>query len=117
MEEVSSPFIVELHKTYVDKTYVYFLMKYLDGGDFFKIIRNLHKLDKKAVQFYFGCIVNAISKLHSHDIVYRDLKPENIVADRKGYLYLVDLRTVKKLDENNGFKTYTIIGTPQYMAP
>lgn len=40
------------------------------------------------------------------------------MADREGYLYLIDLGTAKKLtEEDNGFKTFTIIGTPHYMAP
>jgi serine/threonine protein kinase len=33
------------------------------------------------------------------------------------YLKIIDLGTCKKFAENSHHKTYTIIGTPQYMAP
>jgi cGMP-dependent protein kinase len=41
------------------------------------------------------------------------LKPENVVVDEEGYLKLIDFGTAKIV---NG-RTYTIVGTPHYMAP
>ena len=58
-----------------------------------------------------------VEYLHSKNIIYRDLKPENAVADEEGYLYMIDLGTAKVLHEDSGYRTFTIIGTPHYMAP
>jgi cGMP-dependent protein kinase len=56
--------------------------------------------------------------LHGHSIIYRDLKPENIMVDLSGYLKLIDMGTAKIMKkENNTIRTFTIIGTPHYMAP
>jgi cGMP-dependent protein kinase len=44
------------------------------------------------------------------------LKPENAVVDYKGKLLLVDLGTAVILKAEKFYKTFTIIGTPHYMA-
>lgn len=47
------------------------------------------------------------------NIIYRDLKPENILINTSGYLKLTDFGFAKKVDN----KTFTICGTPEYLAP
>ena len=51
--------------------------------------------------------------LQSKDIVYRDLKPENIMIQADGYLKLIDFGFAKVIKK----RTYTICGTPEYIAP
>ena len=67
--------------------------------------------------FYIGSLILAVEYLHSKNIVYRDLKPENAVVNKKGYLTMIDMGTAKVLNEETGYRTFTIIGTPHYMAP
>lgn len=45
--------------------------------------------------------------------MYRDLKPENIMIGDDGYLKLIDYGFAKKVLK----RTYTICGTPEYIAP
>jgi serine/threonine protein kinase len=45
--------------------------------------------------------------------VYRDLKPENVLINTNGYLKLTDFGFAKIIEG----KTYTLCGTPEYLAP
>jgi len=51
--------------------------------------------------------------LHSKNIIYRDLKPENILIGTDGYLKLTDFGFAKQIEN----RTFTLCGTPEYLAP
>ena len=68
-------------------------------------------------QFYSASIICALEHMHQNNIIYRDLKPENVMITWKGDLIVLDLGTCKILNPSDGFRTYTLIGTPHYMAP
>ena len=51
--------------------------------------------------------------LHTKNIVYRDLKPENLLVQADGYLKLTDFGFAKVVED----RTYTLCGTPEYLAP
>jgi serine/threonine protein kinase len=63
--------------------------------------------------FYITEIVLAIEHLHKHQIAYRDLKPENLLIARDGHIKITDFGFAKKIKD----KTYTLCGTPEYLAP
>lgn len=60
LESIEFGFINKLYSTYHDDYFVYFLLKYIDGGDFFHILRHIGLCNKATAQFYFGCYILAI---------------------------------------------------------
>lgn len=105
--------IMKLVRTFKDQKRLYFLMEYIRGMDLFDVIRKLQLLKECDAKFYIGCIIVIIEHLHEREILYRDLKPENMVVDAQGYPKLIDFGTAKFIRG----RTYTIVGTPHYMAP
>lgn len=66
------------------------------------------------LRFYAATVTLCFEYLHSKNIIFRDLKPENLLIGNDGYLKLTDFGFAKILNEG---RTFTICGTPEYIAP
>ena len=113
LDEMEHPFIVKLHATYQDHDHIYFLLDIALGGELFRVMEQLDKLQEPMARFYVGSLTLALQHIHMLEYVYRDLKPENVLLDCHGYIKLCDFGFAKKLED----RTYTQCGTPDYVAP
>ena len=112
---LNHPFIVELKGVNVQHPqYLYLILEYVPGGELFTLLRNNTNFPVEQAKFYTAHIITIFEYLHSKNIIYRDLKPENILINRNGYLKLTDFGFAKVINNN---KTYTLCGTPEYLAP
>lgn len=114
MDELNHPFILKFHCAMQDDKYIYFLLEVLLGGELFKSLRQETQFPESWSRFYSASVLLAFCQIHARKIAYRDLKPENLVMDSEGYLKVVDFGLAKKLE---GGKTWTLCGTPDYLAP
>eukprot|EP00450_Noctiluca_scintillans_P015703 CAMPEP_0194530218 /NCGR_PEP_ID=MMETSP0253-20130528/67095_1 /TAXON_ID=2966 /ORGANISM="Noctiluca scintillans" /LENGTH=831 /DNA_ID=CAMNT_0039375417 /DNA_START=29 /DNA_END=2524 /DNA_ORIENTATION=- len=110
------PFVLHLVKQFETTHNMYMLTELITGGELHAALRTMSQLPREHAQFYTGSLVLVLESLHDRNIIYRDLKPENIMLDTHGYVKLVDFGIGKKLEEGKT-KTFTIAGTPHYMAP
>lgn len=145
MQKVTFIFTMNFLRSFKDDNYIYFLLEFVKGMELFDVIRDMGKKIKQIIiftiikglltvsdsQFYIGSLILTLEYLNSHQIIYRDIKPENLMVDHqvkiknliyiiiiKGYLKMIDMGTAKILNNSNGpARTFTIIGTPHYMAP
>eukprot|EP00929_Paragymnodinium_shiwhaense_P000103 TRINITY_DN10025_c0_g1_i1.p1 TRINITY_DN10025_c0_g1~~TRINITY_DN10025_c0_g1_i1.p1 ORF type:complete len:916 (+),score=253.81 TRINITY_DN10025_c0_g1_i1:120-2867(+) len=117
LAENDHPFIMAMVKTFETAKSVYILTELITGGELHGAIRQIPTvLSRSQAQFYTGSLVIVLEELSDRNIVYRDLKPENVMLDQQGYLKLIDFGIAKKLEEGKS-RTFTMIGTPHYMAP
>ncbi|UJR37104.1 hypothetical protein I4U23_029808 [Adineta vaga] len=110
---IHHPFIVRFYGSYRDTRYLYLSMEFLSGGELFSYLRQAGRLKSSLVRFYACEIILALEYLHNLLIVYRDLKLENLVLDAHGHVKLTDFGFAKYVSD----RTYTLCGTPEYLAP
>jgi len=107
------PFIVNMYGCFHDSRYLYLVLEYIVGGEFFTHLRKAGRFDCDTSRFYAAGISSIFEYCHSKNIIYRDLKPENILLNIDGYLKLTDFGFAKVIE----YRTYTLCGTPEYIAP
>ena len=111
---VRCDFIPELNAFFQDDSSIYMLMEFVPGGELFSHLRRQEFFELAQYQFYAVELAVVIHYLHELNIAYRDIKPENVLINKEGHIRLVDFGLAKFLDDD---KTYTLCGTPEYLAP
>uniref|UniRef100_A0A915I1A6 Protein kinase domain-containing protein n=1 Tax=Romanomermis culicivorax TaxID=13658 RepID=A0A915I1A6_ROMCU len=114
LERIDHPFIVVMHTAFHDKKCLYMLFDYVAGGELFSYLRSENFFAEPVARFYAVEIILALDYLHKLKIIFRDLKPENILLDTDGHVKLTDFGFAKMLNEP---RTWTMCGTPEYLAP
>lgn len=111
--ELHHPYLVNLYKVFKTETRLYMLFEYVCGGEMFSHLRKAGKFPEEVARIYSAEVVLAFDYLHKHNIVYRDLKPENILLDDEGHAKITDFGFAKRVED----RTFTLCGTPEYLAP
>ncbi|KAI8608604.1 kinase-like domain-containing protein [Chytriomyces sp. MP71] len=86
------PFIMTLYHSFQSEDYLYFVMEYCSGGEFFRTLqlRPGKCLLESEARFYAAEVIAALEYLHLMGFIYRDLKPENILLHQSGHIMLTD---------------------------
>ncbi|KAJ8608981.1 hypothetical protein CTAYLR_008969 [Chrysophaeum taylorii] len=145
LSRLEHPNIMRLFASFQDDSCLYLVTELIDGPDLWSVIYEppavgysegrLRDANDALLQLYAACVVQALAHIHHHGVVYRDLKPENLMVSPSGYLKVVDFGFAKQLpfyttvsaDDATTkasttnlvahFKTYTLCGTAEYLAP
>jgi protein kinase A len=115
MGQISYPFVVNMLGYSKDALFVYIMMEFISGGELFTHLRKSRKFSDEVSKFYAAQVAGCFAHIHHKNIVHRDLKPENVLLCHNGYSKLTDFGFAKIIEP--GTRTYTLCGTPEYIAP
>ncbi|CAF0991859.1 unnamed protein product [Adineta steineri] len=113
LQAIKFPFLVNLVYSFKDNSHLYLALDFASGGEMFTHLRSVQKYPEDQTRFYAAQVALAFEYLHYLSIIYRDLKPENILFSADGYLKITDFGFAKVVRD----RTYTLCGTPEYIAP
>lgn len=89
--------------------------EYIDGITVGEVLETgLYNL--KGVKRLVSELCQALTVLHSNEIIHRDIKPENIIVSRQGAVKLIDF-DISRIGNDNAEKDTVILGTTGFAAP
>ncbi len=91
------------------------LEEYIDGVTLFELLQD-ELYTEKAVRSLVSALCDALTVLHSRNIVHRDIKPENIMIDRSQHMKLIDFDSAR-IHKPFYPQDTEYLGTAGYAAP
>lgn len=116
MKLVTHPNIMALYEVWENKSELYLVLEYVDGGELFDYLVSHGKLSESEAVYYFKQIIEGVSYLHKFNICHRDLKPENLLLDKKNKKIKIADFGMAALEVSDKL-LQTSCGSPHYASP
>jgi len=120
LESLEHPNIVRVLDKGVEGGLNYFVMEYVDGASFSRLLR-YKKLTFNTKAHILLQVASSLDYAHKIGIVHRDVKPDNVLIDRTGRAKLADFGIAQITGTNLPLSSLTVassfMGTADYMAP
>jgi len=118
LKKVRHKNVIKLYEIMETPQAIYLVMEYCNTGELFDYIVSKEQLTEKQACIFYQEIIDALTYLHSQQIVHRDIKPENILLDtieRKIDCKIIDFGISRCYEKNRFIETPC--GTASYAPP
>lgn len=123
-----SEWLISLVESFQDDQFLYLVSEFQPGGslsqlpcrmDFTKWAETdeIRLLNLEVIKFYIAESILALEELHKLGYVHRDVKPDNILIGCDGHVKLGDFGSAGKLDSNKKIRSFSAVGTADYISP
>ena len=109
--------IVKIHDVFEENGTAYYVMEYLGGGSLDRKIRDKGAMSESDALGYIRQVADALSYLHSQNILHFDVKPSNVLIGKNGNAKLIDFGISKHYDETGVQTSSTPVGISKGYAP
>jgi len=120
LSKLSHPNIVKIYDYIETPQGIFIILEYIEGQTLDKYIKEFSGPvpEKRAIEL-FKQMLEALTYLHSKDIIHRDIKPSNFIITKDNEIKLIDFGIAQEigLQANKITKDGTKVGTTIYMSP
>ncbi|NJS11114.1 MAG: protein kinase [Microcoleus sp. CSU_2_2] len=122
------PQIPELLAHFQQERYQYLVQEFIEGQNLQEELARAGAFSENQIRSLLNDLLPVLQFVHSCNVIHRDIKPPNIIRRRSvqpsiiytyptltGELVLVDFGAAKVVEGE--FKTGTVIGSPEFVAP
>lgn len=109
--------IIQIHDIFEENNTAYYVMEYVNGGSLKDKVDCEGPLNESDAIDYISQVGNALSYLHSNNVLHLDVKPANILLDKDNRAILIDFGISKHYDEVGGQTSTTPTGISKGYAP
>ena len=112
------PGVVGIHDVFEENGTAYYVMDFIEGENLNDMVKREGALSEERALGYIRQVADALSYVHSHNIMHLDVKPANIIVRKSDdKAILIDFGAAKQYDSEGSQTSTTPIGISVGYAP